>query len=144
VCVCNFPFLALRTMWQWTVSPSFGWITCCTCAAEERADTKVLDCNTSRRSVGISTVRERLMLAYGRWQRTKMPFVTTSCSVLFSHSVDRASWYTCIIKTNKMHFSFLIYFNNLSSTCFEYSNYSSSGGSYCICSIWYLSCIYVD
>jgi len=29
------------------------------------------------------------------------------------------------------HFSFLIYFNNLSSTCFEYSNCSSSAGSYC-------------
>jgi len=34
-----------------------------------------------------------------------------------------------------MHFSFLIYSNNLSSTCFEYSNYSSSGDGYCICSI---------
>ena len=26
-----------------------------------------------------------------------------------------------------MHFSFLVYFNNLSTACFEYSNYSSSG-----------------
>ena len=36
----------------------------------------------------------------------------------------------CVIWTNKMHFSFLIYFDNLSSSWFEYSNYSSSGGSY--------------
>ena len=28
----------------------------------------------------------------------------------------------------------------LSSTCNEYSNYSSPAGSYCICSIWYLPC----
>jgi len=40
--------------------------------------------------------------------------------------------------------SLLFYFNNLSSTCFEYSNHSSSAGSYCICSLWYLSCICVD
>jgi len=40
-----------------------------------------------------------------------------------SHSVDCASWYTCVIKTNKMHFSFLIYFNNLSCTCFEQSDH---------------------
>jgi hypothetical protein len=26
--------------------------------------------------------------------------------------MDRASWYICVIKTNKMHFSLLIYFNN--------------------------------
>ena len=32
---------------------------------------------------------------------------------------------------------FLIYFHNLFSTCFEYSNYSSSEGSYCMCSISY-------
>ena len=83
------------------------------------------------------------MLAYGRWQRTKILFVTTSCTI-FSHSVDRASWYTCVITTNKMHYFFLIYFNNLSSTCFEQSNYWSSGGSYYIGSIWYLSCSYVD
>ena len=30
-----------------------------------------------------------------------------------------------------MHFSFLIRFNNLSSTCIEQSDYSSSEGSYC-------------
>jgi len=42
-----------------------------------------------------------------------------------------------------MHFSFLIYSNKVSSTCFEQSN-SSSAGSYCVCSIRYLSCIYVD
>ena len=36
-----------------------------------------------------------------------------------SHFVDCTLWCTCIIKTNKMHFSFLIYFNNLSSTCFK-------------------------
>jgi len=41
-------------------------------------------------------------------------------------------------KTDKMNFYFLIYFDNLSSTYFEYSSYSSPGGSYCICSIWYL------
>ena len=46
----------------------------------------------------------------------------------------------CAIRTNKMHFYFLIYFSDLSSTCFEYSNYSSSGDSYCICSIWHLQC----
>jgi hypothetical protein len=45
-----------------------------------------------------------------------------------------------LIKTNKMHFSFLIYSNNLSSTFFEQNNYSSSGGSYCICIIWYIPC----
>ena len=33
---------------------------------------------------------------------------------LISHSVDHASWCTCVIRTNKMHFSFSIYFNNLS------------------------------
>ena len=32
---------------------------------------------------------------------------------------------TSVIETNKMHFSFLIYFSNLSSTYFEQSNYSS-------------------
>jgi hypothetical protein len=36
------------------------------------------------------------------------------------HSVDRASWYICRIRTNKMHFSFLIYFNNISSKCFKF------------------------
>jgi len=36
-----------------------------------------------------------------------------------SYSVDRASRYTCSVKTNKMHFSFFIYSNNLSSTCLE-------------------------
>jgi len=48
------------------------------------------------------------------------------------------------VKFNKMYFSFLIYFNILSSACFEYRNYSSSGGSYRICSIWYLPSICVD
>ena len=62
--------------------------------------------------------------------------------LFFSHSVDRASWYICVIKTNKMHFSFLIYFNNLSCTCFEHLNNSSSGCSYSICSMWYLTSIY--
>jgi len=42
--------------------------------------------------------------------------------------------------TNAIHFSSLIYFNNLPSTRFEWSNCPSSGGSYCICSIWYLPC----
>ena len=28
------------------------------------------------------------------------------------HHVDRASWYICVIRTNKMHFSLLIYFDN--------------------------------
>jgi len=41
----------------------------------------------------------------------------------------------CEIKTNKMHFTFLIYWNILFSTCFEMINYSSSVGTYCICSI---------
>jgi len=41
-------------------------------------------------------------------------------------------------------FKGLIYSNNLSCTCFEYSSYSSSGGSYCICSVWYLPCICAD
>ena len=36
---------------------------------------------------------------------------------------------TCVIETNKMHFSFLIYSDNLSSVCFEWRNYSSLGGS---------------
>jgi len=44
----------------------------------------------------------------------------------------------CVIKTNKKHSSLLIYSNTQSSTCFEYSNYSSSGGNYCIYSIRYL------
>jgi len=39
-----------------------------------------------------------------------------------SQSVDSASWYICLIKTKKLHFYFLIYSNNLSSTCFEQSN----------------------
>jgi len=34
-----------------------------------------------------------------------------------------------------MHFCLLIYSNNLFSTCFEYSNYSSLAGSYCICNM---------
>jgi hypothetical protein len=34
--------------------------------------------------------------------------------------------FVCLLNTNKMHFSFLIYFNNLSSTRFEHRNYSSS------------------
>ena len=38
----------------------------------------------------------------------------------------------------------LIYSNSISFTCFEEINYSSSGGSYCICSIWYLPCICVE
>ena len=42
------------------------------------------------------------------------------------HSLDRASRYTCLMKTNKMNFSFLIYSNNLSATCFVHRNYSSS------------------
>ena len=41
-----------------------------------------------------------------------------------------------VLKTNKMHFSFLIYFHNLSSACFEQSNCSSLGGSYCTWSIY--------
>ena len=49
----------------------------------------------------------------------------------------------CVIKNNQMHLSFLINFNNLSSTCFEWSNYSSLGGSYCTGNKWYLQCIYV-
>jgi hypothetical protein len=40
-------------------------------------------------------------------------------SQLFSCSLDLALWFTCLIKTNQMHFSFLIYSNTLSSTCFE-------------------------
>jgi len=36
---------------------------------------------------------------------------------------------TCVKETNKMHFSILIYSDNLSSTCFEQSKYSLSGGS---------------
>jgi hypothetical protein len=31
-----------------------------------------------------------------------------------------------------MHFPFSINSNNLSSTCFQYSNYSSSGGSFTV------------
>ena len=46
----------------------------------------------------------------------------------FKHPFSR------FIKNNKMLFSFLIYSNNLSSACFEQSYFSSSGGSYCICS----------
>jgi hypothetical protein len=55
----------------------------------------------------------------------------------------RWQWVTWVIRTNTMHFSFLIYFNNLFCICLEYSNYSSSGGSYCMCSVWYLTCICV-
>ena len=41
--------------------------------------------------------------------RTALPFTH---DLQISHSVDCASWYTCIIKINMMHFSFLIYFSN--------------------------------
>jgi hypothetical protein len=51
-----------------------------------------------------------------------------------SVEMERRWGIVCLIKTNRMHFSFLIYSNNLSSTCFQYSNYLSSGGSYCVCS----------
>jgi hypothetical protein len=43
-----------------------------------------------------------------------------------SHSVDRASSYACLIQTNKLHFSFLIYFNNLSSTFFSHTYRTAS------------------
>jgi len=42
--------------------------------------------------------------------------------------------FTGVIRTNKMPLSVLIYFNNLSSTYFKWSNHSSSGGRYYICS----------
>jgi len=29
------------------------------------------------------------------------------------------NWHICAKRTNKMHFSFLIYFDNISSTCFN-------------------------
>jgi hypothetical protein len=61
-----------------------------------------------------------------------------------SNFVDFASRYTCLMNTKKIHFSSLIFSNNLPSTCFKQSDNSSSGGSYCMCSIWCLSCICVD
>ena len=67
---------------------------------------------------------------------SSLPVDTNIPGNCFSHSVDRASWYTWSIQTNRVHFSYLIYSNNLSCTCVECS---SPAGSYCICSIWYLS-----
>jgi len=71
-------------------------------------------------------------------------FSETLVHHVFTHSLDHALWYTCLIKTNKTHFSFLIYSNNLSCTCFEQSNCSSWGCSYCMCSIRYLPHICFD
>jgi len=69
---------------------------------------------------------------WGTWFKFRLCHWLSWLRYLFfpPHSADPASWYTFITKTNKMHFYFLIYFNNSSSTCFEQSNYSSSGGSY--------------
>ena len=85
------------------------------------------------------------------------------------NTAHRALWYICVIRTNKMSFFSLNLFQYSSSTCFEKIHYSSTGGIllymqhvvfimhlrslatsmikevfYCIWSIWYLSCIYVD
>ena len=56
----------------------------------------------------------------------------------FRPLILKVSYNVCLIRTNKMQFSILIYFNNLFSTRFEKSNYSSSGSSYCMCSMWCL------
>jgi len=50
---------------------------------------------------------------------TILHYTVLYSTIQISHSVNRASWYTRVMKTNKMHFSILIYFENLSSTCFE-------------------------
>jgi len=74
-------------------------------------------------------------LRFGIW-------VSLSCNSWHITSINFTFSGPCVViyLLSKMKFSFLIYFNNLSSTCFAYSNYSSSGCSYCICSLWYLWC----
>ena len=49
----------------------------------------------------------------------KITDFTNESTVRISHSVDRDIVIYCVINTNKMHFYFLIYFNELSCTCFE-------------------------
>jgi hypothetical protein len=68
------------------------------------------------------------------------PYFHRIADMLISKQITLLFLRICLIKPNKMHFAFLIYSNDLSSTCFEEVNCSSSGGSYCICGIWYLPC----
>jgi hypothetical protein len=56
-------------------------------------------------------------------------------------SVDRASWYICVIRTNKMHFFLFIYFSNHPVHVSNRLTVHRQEVFYCICSIWYLSLI---
>jgi hypothetical protein len=57
------------------------------------------------------------------------------------HSVERASWYICVTRTNTMHFfSLLICFSNHPLRASNRLTIHHQEALYCICSIWYLSC----
>ena len=51
---------------------------------------------------------------YGSWRIKKKKKIQYAIPPppFFWHSVDRVSWYICVIRTNKVHFFLLIYFNN--------------------------------
>jgi len=55
---------------------------------------------------------------------------------IFWHSVDRASWYIWVIKTNKMHFFLLIYVNNHPLRVSNKLAIHHLEAVYCICSIY--------
>jgi hypothetical protein len=61
-----------------------------------------------------------------------------------SHQTVVFTCYFCLIKTNKMHFSFLIYFNNHPLHVSNGLTIYQQQVLYCIYCIWYLSCVYVD
>ena len=109
---------------------------------------------TTQQTAGDSVPQSRLTTHRPQKVRTPdLPAHSASCyaiptseqdevttNLLISHFLDRATPYNCVIK---MHFSLFIPMNQC-STCFEQINCSSSGGTYCMCSIWCLSCMYVD
>ena len=63
----------------------------------------------------LSTASYRLWLAVCVWLKR----------ILWRRRRVRGSCCTCLIKTNRMRVSFSVHSNNLSSTCLEWSNYSS-------------------
>ena len=67
-------------------------------------------------------------------------YVAKMLEQFFLNSVDRALWYICVIKTNKIKFSLLIYFNNHPLHVSNTLTIHHQEVVYCICSIWYSSC----
>jgi len=53
-------------------------------------------------------------------------------------TMDHALWYICVIRTNKMHFFLLIYFNNHPLHVSNRLTIHHQEVFYCICSIWHL------